>query len=124
MDNQDEWVKTALRLTRALHDEIKASAEISGHSMNAEILARLHARKDIAAATTILARIDEFETSMRERQRRGEENLWRVIDRAESLVSEIDVALEAGATGESIDGMRREIRFLLELIEFAKAGRT
>jgi hypothetical protein len=92
--------------------------------MNAEILARLHARKDIAAATTILARIDEFEDSLREWQRRREEILWRVIDRAESLICEIDGALQQGVARESMDGMRREIQFLRELIEFAKASRT
>lgn len=41
MATQDEYIKTALRLPRALHAEIQASAEDRGRSMNAEIITRL-----------------------------------------------------------------------------------
>ena len=38
---QDDYIKTALRLPRELHAEIKDAAEYHGRSMNAEIIARL-----------------------------------------------------------------------------------
>lgn len=38
---QDDYIKTALRLPRDLHAEIKDAAEYHGRSMNAEIIARL-----------------------------------------------------------------------------------
>lgn len=46
-------VKTAFRLPAALHAEIKEAAERAGHSMNAEVIARLstpvgHTLMDIA----------------------------------------------------------------------------
>lgn len=46
-------VKTAFRLPAALHAELKEAAELAGHSMNAEIIARLsapagHTLRDIA----------------------------------------------------------------------------
>jgi hypothetical protein len=42
---QDDWVKTALRLPKALHAEIQAAADDNVHSMNAEILQRLETRR-------------------------------------------------------------------------------
>lgn len=41
MATQDDYVKTALRLPRALHAAIQAAADASSKSMNAEIIARL-----------------------------------------------------------------------------------
>lgn len=43
---QDEYVKTALRLPRAMRDEIQATAAHNGRSANSEILARLQASQD------------------------------------------------------------------------------
>jgi regulator of replication initiation timing len=39
--NQDDYLKTALRLPRDLHAKIQEAATASGRSMNAEIVARL-----------------------------------------------------------------------------------
>jgi hypothetical protein len=57
--NQDDYLKTALRLPRRLHTKIQEAGLASGRSMNAEIVARLErsftgsvdldAPKDIAA---------------------------------------------------------------------------
>lgn len=41
LTNQDEYIKTALRLPRALHAAVQDAAERAGRSMNAEIVARL-----------------------------------------------------------------------------------
>ncbi|MBY0240311.1 MAG: Arc family DNA-binding protein [Burkholderiaceae bacterium] len=40
---QQDYVKTALRIPRDLHEQIVDAAERNGRSMNAEILARLQA---------------------------------------------------------------------------------
>jgi hypothetical protein len=41
--SQDNWVKTALRLPPELHLELQDAALRNGHSMNAEIIARMKA---------------------------------------------------------------------------------
>lgn len=41
LTNQDDFIKTALRLPRELHAAIQESATASSRSMNAEIIARL-----------------------------------------------------------------------------------
>lgn len=41
MATQDNYIKTAFRIPRALHSKILASAEEKGRSMNAEIIDRL-----------------------------------------------------------------------------------
>lgn len=41
MAKQDDYVKTALRLPRALHASLTASAAERGHSLNTEMVARL-----------------------------------------------------------------------------------
>lgn len=47
--SQNDFVKTALRLPPDLHASLQADAELAGRSLNAEILARLQDRGDIAA---------------------------------------------------------------------------
>lgn len=39
--NQDDYIRTALRLPRDLHADVQAAAEKAGRSMNAEIIDRL-----------------------------------------------------------------------------------
>jgi len=48
---------TMLRLPPELADEIKAAAELHGHSMNAEIIARLQA----SPMDAVMARLDRME---------------------------------------------------------------
>jgi hypothetical protein len=40
---QIDYVQTAVRMPRALHEELKAAAKYNGRPMNAEILSRLQA---------------------------------------------------------------------------------
>lgn len=42
LTNQDDFLKTALRIPRDLHEQIQSAARTTGRSMNAEIVARLH----------------------------------------------------------------------------------
>lgn len=41
LSNQDDFIKTALRLPRNIHAQIQESAEKHGRSMNSEIVSRL-----------------------------------------------------------------------------------
>lgn len=41
MANQDDYIKTALRLPRDLHAQLHLAAEKAGRSLNAELIARL-----------------------------------------------------------------------------------
>lgn len=41
LTNQDDFLKTALRMPRDLHEQIQSAAKATGRSMNAEIIARL-----------------------------------------------------------------------------------
>jgi len=41
LNAQDDYIKTALRLPRALHGDVQQAAAASGRSMNAEIIQRL-----------------------------------------------------------------------------------
>jgi len=43
MAKQDDYIKTALRIPRALHSQLTASAEQKGCSLNAEFVSRLEA---------------------------------------------------------------------------------
>lgn len=70
MATQDDYIKTALRLPRALHAELLASAESKGRSLNAELIANLQgqADKDSAPLVQVIARqnanISELEVNL------------------------------------------------------------
>lgn len=46
MAEQDDYIKTALRLPRTLHQDMQSTAESAGRSMNAEIIKRLTSSLD------------------------------------------------------------------------------
>lgn len=53
MATQDDYIKTALRLPRALHAELHTSAESKGRSLNAELIDRLQGGADQGASALI-----------------------------------------------------------------------
>lgn len=53
MATQDDYIKTALRLPRALHAELHTSAESKGRSLNAELIDRLQGGADQGANALI-----------------------------------------------------------------------
>lgn len=122
MAKQDDFVKTALRLPRALRDEIKEAADAAGHSMNDEIIDRIRLAPEQVAATAILAKISEYEGVLRDAARKQGDALWRVIERAENVCSEVDGLLASVAHDESA-AARKELAFLRELIETVKLQR-
>lgn len=52
--SQSHYIKTALRLPPDLHSALQADAERAGRSLNAEILARLQDRGEIAAELAVI----------------------------------------------------------------------
>ena len=60
MATQDEYIKTALRLPRSLHARVQESAEATGKSMNAELIARLESSFNATPDSTLEVKIDHL----------------------------------------------------------------
>ena len=58
---QTDYIQTAVRMPRKLRDEIQATAERNGRSMNAEIIARLQA----SPLDTVLAEMADLKRMVR-----------------------------------------------------------
>lgn len=63
---QDEYVRTALRLPPDLHEAVKAAAKGAGHTMNAEIIARIAAAEENASFKAVLKQNEELRRLMLE----------------------------------------------------------
>ncbi len=63
---QDEYVRTALRLPPGLHRQVKEAARQAGHTMNAEIIARLAAAEEHASFKLLVKQNAELKNLMRE----------------------------------------------------------
>lgn len=46
---QDDYIRTAIRLPRDLHADVRKAAAIAGHTMNAELIARIAGAEDRGA---------------------------------------------------------------------------
>lgn len=57
---QDEYVRTALRLPPDLHSAVKGAAKAAGHTMNAEIIARIAAAEENASFKTVVKQNEEL----------------------------------------------------------------
>lgn len=69
ISDQSDFLKTALRLPRDLHARIQKAAELSGRSMNAEIIARLQQTLEQPAdAGALHEKISHLETRLRDAQ--------------------------------------------------------
>lgn len=58
---QKDYIQTVVRLPRDLSNEVKATAELHGRSMNAEIIARLQA----SPMDVVMERLDRMERMLR-----------------------------------------------------------
>jgi predicted DNA-binding protein len=65
LTNQDDFIKTALRLPRELHARVQEAATAAGRSMNAEIVARLEASFDVSE--DLVAKFDQLMDIRQER---------------------------------------------------------
>lgn len=118
MAKQDDFVKTALRLPRALHTEIQAAAEASGRSMNAEMIDRLQAQPGQAMLAAMLDRVRSSESELLEAARKQRDMLWSIVDRTEDVLTKADVIVERNiAADHDAIATRRSIGSLMELIK-------
>jgi hypothetical protein len=63
---QDEYIRTALRLPPDLHMEVKRAAKAAGHTMNAEIIARVADAQERVFCKDLLKQNAELKAMMRE----------------------------------------------------------
>lgn len=124
MANQDDFIKTALRLPRGLHARIQSSAAAAGRSMNAEIIDRLQAHPEDAALTAMLDRLRGSGEELLETTRKQRDLLWNVVDRAEEILNRMDVLIEASSSQtEDVRAVQKSIGALRDLISTIKAFR-
>jgi len=71
MATQDDYIKTALRLPRELHEKLQLAAKEKGRSMNAEIISRLVI--DSAAELYLHRAIDHIANEIVKRRLAGDE---------------------------------------------------
>lgn len=60
--SQDDFIKTALRLPRDLHEQIQKASESSGRSMNAEIISRLESSFEPHKISKIIELLEAWST--------------------------------------------------------------
>ncbi|MBV6447070.1 Arc family DNA-binding protein [Nitrosomonas sp.] len=60
--SQDDFIKTALRLPRDLHEQIQKASESSGRSMNAEIISRLENSFEPHKISKIIELLEDWST--------------------------------------------------------------
>lgn len=124
MANQDDFVKTALRLPRGLHAHIQAAAAAAGRSMNAEIIDRLQSEPEDAALSAMLDRLRGSDDELLETTRKQRDLLWNIVDRAEDVLNKTDELMRGGV--EQPDGLKsvqQSIGTLRDLIATLKAYR-
>jgi TRAP-type mannitol/chloroaromatic compound transport system substrate-binding protein len=63
---QDDYIRTAMRLPRDLHAEVRKAAKAAGHTMNAEIIARVAAAEDRPSLKDLMQQNAELKAMMRE----------------------------------------------------------
>lgn len=63
---QDEYHRTALRLPKDLHRQVRLAAEASGRTMNAELLARIAGADEVATNKELVRQNAELKAMLRE----------------------------------------------------------
>ncbi|MFT0167522.1 Arc family DNA-binding protein [Paraburkholderia mimosarum] len=115
MANQDDFIKTALRLPRELHTAIRAAAESASKSMNSEIIGRLHESLRTDEAGSILERLNSREAQLLEAKERQLGMLTEIVGRADEALARSAAALEGGGAG-NVEKLLHEISVLRGLI--------
>jgi len=123
MATQDDFVKTALRLPRALHADIQSAALAAGRSMNAEIINRLQATVDAPAGAALLERLRASENALLETVRKQRDQLMGVVERFQLVAEGADAVLAVAAPTQEILEVRRNIEVLRAVIATISAYR-
>jgi hypothetical protein len=116
MATQDDFVKTALRLPRALHADIQSAALAGGRSMNAEIISRLQATVDAPAGLALLERLQASENALLETVRKQRDQLMGVVERFQVVAEGADAVLAVAKPTQEILEVRRNIEVLRAVI--------
>lgn len=116
MANQDDFIKTALRIPRGLHAGIQAAAEQSGRSMNAEIIGRLQESLGVDVSAAIIDRLKSREAQLLETNEKQLDLLWDLVTRADGAIRRCSAVIEKNSAWEEDAGLERDLSVLLELI--------
>lgn len=111
MANQDEYMKTALRLPRDLHAKLMDAAETTGKSLNAEMIARLTESFAGAHSPDLVAKVARLSLalSLVNTQRLGEQTQTIILQRWVRLFGESLLPL----VQDSDPDLANEIKFAL-----------
>ncbi|MFL9918849.1 hypothetical protein PQR75_26395 [Paraburkholderia fungorum] len=123
MANDDNLVKTSLRLPRQLHVEIDKAADAAGISTNAEMLLRLARDPHVDTAAQVLEHIKRTEGHAVDAMARQIKALWGALDRANSTLEHVATAMAQVPPDGSAAALKREVEFARELINALGAHR-
>ena len=116
MATQDDFIKTALRIPRALHAGIQAAAEQGGRSMNAEIIGRLQDSLKVDVSKVIIERLTSREAQLLDASEKQLDLLWDMVRRADAALRRCSAVIEKSSAWEEDADLERDVGVLLELI--------
>lgn len=122
-NDDDNLVKTSLRLPRPLHAEIDRAADAAGISTNAEMLLRLARDPHVDTAGEVLEHIKKTENHAVDAMARQMRALWSALDRANTTLDHVAAAMAQVPPDGAAAGLKREVEFALELIGALSAHR-
>lgn len=122
-NDDDNLVKTSLRLPRALHAEIDRAADAAGISTNAEMLLRLARDPHVDTAAQVIDHIKKTEAHAIDAMSRQMKALWGALDRANVTLEHVATAMAQVPPDGAAAGLKREVEFARELINALSAHR-
>jgi glucose-6-phosphate-specific signal transduction histidine kinase len=122
-NDDDNLVKTSLRLPRALHAEIEKAADAAGISTNAEMLLRLARDPHVDTAAQVIEHIRETESHAVDAMVRQMKALWSALDRANVTLDHVAAAMAQVRPGTDAAALKGEVEFARELINALAAHR-
>jgi hypothetical protein len=122
-NDDDNLVKTSLRLPRALHAEIEKAADAAGISTNAEMLLRLARDPHVDTAGQVIEHIRETESHAVDAMARQMKALWSALDRANVTLDHVAGAMAQVRPGTDAATLKGEVEFARELINALAAHR-
>jgi hypothetical protein len=122
-NDDDNLVKTSLRLPRHLHAEIDKAADSAGISTNAEMLLRLARDPHVDTAGEVLEHIRKTESHAVDAMAKQMKALWGALDRANVTLEHVATAMTQVPPDGAAAGLKREVEFARELIAALSAHR-
>jgi hypothetical protein len=122
-NDDDNLVKTSLRLPRNLHAEIDKAADAAGISTNAEMLLRLARDPHVDTAARVLEHIKKTESHAVEAMSRQMAALWSALDRANATLEHVATAMAQVPPDGAAAALKKEVEFARELINALSAHR-